>query len=62
MYVLRMMLYIILNNTIHRNRSKMEIKKGKKYKSTSILMHPVYRFFTFEINAAGKYLGPKCLL
>ena len=54
MYVLCMMLYIILNNTIHRGRTKMEIKKGKKYKSTSILMHPVLRYFTFEIDAAGK--------
>ena len=55
MYVLCMMLYIILNNTIHRGRTKMEIKKGKKDKSTSILMHP-------EIDAAGKYICPKSLL
>ena len=41
MFVLCMILYIILNNTIHRGRTKMEIKKGKKDKSTSILMHPV---------------------
>ena len=27
MYVLCMMLYIILNNTIHRGRTKIEIKK-----------------------------------
>ena len=30
MYVLCMMLCIILNNTIHRDRTKMEIIKGSK--------------------------------
>ena len=61
MYVLCMMLYIILNNTIHRGRTKMEIKKKEiqkyKYSNASCVT-----FFTFEIDAAGKYLGPKCLL
>ena len=32
MYVLCMMLYIILNNAIHRGRTKMEIKKVRKIK------------------------------
>ena len=41
MYVLCMILYIILKDRIHRGRTKIEIKKGKKDKSTSILMHPV---------------------
>ena len=32
MYVLCMMLYIILNNTMYRGRTKMEIKKVRKTK------------------------------
>ena len=32
MYVLCMMLFITLNNTIHRGRTKMEIKKVRKTK------------------------------
>ena len=61
MYVLCMLMCIILNNTIHRGRTKMEmIKGGKKDKSKSILMCNVC--LTFEIDAAGKYLSPKSIL
>ena len=62
MYVLCMKLYIILNNTIHRGRTKMEIKKVRKTKYKYFNASCVTFFFTFEIDAAGKYLSSKCLL
>ena len=64
MYVLCMKLYIILNNTVHRGRTKIEIKNKRqerqkyKYFNASCLTC----FFTFEIDTAGKYLSPNSLL
>ena len=59
MYVLCLMLYIILNNTIHgvepRRREKREERQGCKYFNASCVTF----FFTFETDAAGKYLSPK---
>ena len=59
MYVLCLMLYVILNNTIHgveqRWREKREEKQGCKYFNASCVTF----FFTFETDAAGKYLSPK---
>ena len=59
MYVLCLMLYIILNNTIHevepRWREKRDERQGCKYLNASCVTF----FFTFEIDAAGKYLSPK---
>ena len=59
MYVLYLMLYIILNNTIHgvepRGREKREERQGCKYFNASC----VTIFFTFETDAAGKYISPK---
>ena len=57
-----MMLYIILNNTIHRGRTKMEIKKGKKEQKYKYFNASCVTVFTFEIDADGKYLSPKSLL
>ena len=62
MYVLCMMLCIILNNTIHRGRTKMEIIKGRKTKVQVFYCIMCNVCFTFEIDAAGKYLSPKSLL
>ena len=61
MYVLCMMLFITLNNTIHRGKTKMEIKRYERQKYTYFNAFCV-TFFTFEIDAAGKYLSPKSLL
>ena len=62
MYVLCMMLYIILNNTIHRGRTKMEIKKVRKTRQKYKYFNAsCVTFFTVEIDAAGKYLSPKSL-
>ena len=52
MYVLCMMLCIILNNIIIGVEPRWK-EKRKKDKGASILMHPVYPFLTFEIDAAG---------
>ena len=53
-----LMLYIILNNTIHgvepRWREKQEERQWCKYFNASCVT-----FFTFETDAAGKYLSPK---
>ena len=58
MYVLCLMLHIILNYTIHevepRWGEKREERQGCKYFNASC-----ETFFTFEIDAAGKYLSPK---
>ena len=58
MYVLCLMLYIILNYTIHevepRWGEKWEERQGCKYFNASCVT-----FFTFEIDAAGKYLSSK---
>ena len=58
MYVLCLMLYLILNNTIHgvepRWREKRDKRQGCKYFNASCVT-----FFTFEIDAAGKYRSPK---
>ena len=58
MYVLCLMLYIILNYTIHevepRWGEKREERQRCKYFNVSCVT-----FFTFEIDAAGKYLSPK---
>ena len=62
MYVVRMMLCTILNNIIHRGRTKIEITKGRKTKVQVLKCIPCYVCFTFEIDAAGKYLSPKSLL
>ena len=52
---------IILNNTMHgvepRWKEKREERQGCKYFNVSCV-----KFFTFEIDAAGKYLSPKSLL
>ena len=44
-----------INNTIHRGRTKMEIKKGKKDKSTSILMRPLQRLQLVNISVQNVY-------
>ena len=62
MYVLCMMLCIIINNTIHRDRSKVEIIKGKKTEVQVFQCIMCNVCFTFEIDAAGKYFSPKSLL
>ena len=62
MYVLRIMLCIILNSTVHRGRNKMEIIKGRKTKVQVFLRILCNVCFTFEIDAAGKYLCPNNLL
>ena len=58
MYVLCLMLYLILNNTIYgvepRWREKRDKRQGCKYFNASCVT-----FFTFEIDAAGKYRSPK---
>ena len=62
MYVLCSMLYIILNNTIHgvepRWKEKREEEQERKYFNATCVTF----FFTFEIDAAGKFLSPKSLL
>ena len=62
MYVLCMMLCIIFNSKIHRGRNKMEIIKGIKTKVQVFKFILCNVCFTFEIDAAGKYLSPKSLL
>ena len=61
MYVLRMMLCIILNNIIlgvkPRWKEKRGERQGRRYFNASCVT-----FFTFEIDAAGKYCSPKNLL
>ena len=57
-YVLCLILYFILNNTIHglepRWKEKREERQECKYFNASCVT-----FFTFETDAAGKYPSPK---
>ena len=50
------------NSTFHRGRNKMEIMKGRKTKVQVFECILCIVCFTFEMDAAGKYLSPKSLL
>ena len=52
MYVLCMILYIILNNAIHRGKTKSAIQMVRKTK-VQVFNASCVTFFKFEIDAAG---------